>query len=239
MSEPKIQPAGHGDFRYYRRMFNFGFVWNLAHAPRRRMYDFFLKSLSPREDETVLDLGSSNLAEPLENIFELYYPHKNRITAAGVEDCSFLEKTYPGLRFVRLKTGEPLPFPDDAFDVGFSNAVIEHVGSRENQALFLNELIRVSRRCFVSTPNRWFPFELHTRLPFVHWLPAPLFRRVIAALGLDFYAREENLNLLSAGDLRRMLGSRPDLKTTLARNYFFGLPSNLMLVIEKAPRALT
>jgi hypothetical protein len=24
---------------------------------------------------------------------------------------------------------------------------------------------------FVTTPNRWFPVELHTRLPLVHWLP--------------------------------------------------------------------
>jgi hypothetical protein len=25
---------------------------------------------------------------------------------------------------------------------------------------------------FVTTPNRWFPLEVHTLLPFVHWLPA-------------------------------------------------------------------
>ena len=24
---------------------------------------------------------------------------------------------------------------------------------------------------FVTTPNRWFPLEVHTLLPFVHWLP--------------------------------------------------------------------
>jgi SAM-dependent methyltransferase len=234
MSSPKIQPAEHGDSRYYRRLFNFAFVWNLAHAPRRRLFDCFMGTLKPTERESVLDLGTANLPEPLENIFELYYPHKHRITAAGAEDCAFLEKSYPGLKFVRVKPGAPLPFPDDAFDVGFSNAVIEHAGSRANQALFLGELIRVSRRCFLATPNRWFPVELHTRLPLLHWLPAPLFRRLIAAMGFDFYAREENLNLLSEGDLLRLLpNGGAGLKTSVARNYFLGFPSNLMLVVEK------
>ena len=240
MSGPQIQPDGHGDQRYYRRLFNFSFVWNLAHAPRRRMFDYFMRALAPKEQESVLDLGAANLPEPLENIFELYYPHKHRITAAGAEDCQFLETSYPGLRFVRVKAGEPLPFPDDAFDVGFSNAVIEHVGSRERQAFFLNELIRVSRRCFLTTPNRWFPLELHTRLPFVHWLPAPLSRRLIAALGFDFYAQEENLNLMSSRELLALVPSRSGLKVSLAKNYFYGFPSNLMLVVEKeSARAVT
>jgi SAM-dependent methyltransferase len=235
MSQPDIRPGAESDARYYKRMFNVAFIWNLAHAPRRRLFRFFMDALKPRESESVFDLGTANLPEPLENIFELYYPHKHRITAAGAEDCAFLEKSYPGLKFVRVKAGAPLPFADDAFDVGFSNAVIEHVGARANQTQFLRELIRVSRRCFIATPNRWFPVELHTRLPFVHWLPAPLFRRLIAALGFGFYAQEENLNLMSESDLRAMLPSIPGMKVRTAKNYFLGFPSNIMMVVEKGP----
>ena len=58
-----------------------------------------------------------------------------------------------------------------ALDVVFSNAVIEHVGGREEQRRFVAEALRVGRRAFVTTPNRWFPIEVHTRLPLVHWLP--------------------------------------------------------------------
>jgi hypothetical protein len=69
--------------------------------------------------------------------------------------------------------GRELPFADGEFDLGFSNAVVEHVaGGREGQRSFVHELCRVSRRVFVTTPNRWFPLEVHTLLPFVHWLPA-------------------------------------------------------------------
>jgi hypothetical protein len=35
----------------------------------------------------------------------------------------------------------------------------------------VHELCRVARRVFVTTPNRHFPLEVHTLLPFVHWLP--------------------------------------------------------------------
>ncbi len=222
-----------GDERYYGRLLNIECVYKLSHAPRKAMYDFFMRELKPRPEETVLDLGATSLPDPQENMFELYYPHPNRITAAGAENCSFLEARHPGLKFVRLEAGKPLPFADNAFDIGFSNAVIEHAGSRANQAYFLSELIRVSNRCFVTTPNRWFPVELHTRLPLLHWLPAPVFRAVLTAFGFEFYALEENLNLLTADELLALVPAEQAKKARLTRHWFFGLPSNLMLVVEK------
>ena len=49
--------------------------------------------------------------------------------------------------------------------------MIEHVGGEEEQRRFVAETLRVGRRVFLTTPNRWFRVEVHTRLPFVHWLP--------------------------------------------------------------------
>ena len=83
------------------------------------------------------------------------------------------------MRAVRAD-GRELPFDDAAFDIGFSNAVVEHVaGGREGQRRFVHELCRVARRVFVTTPNRWFPLEVHTLLPLVHWLPARARERLI------------------------------------------------------------
>ena len=67
--------------------------------------------------------------------------------------------------------GRDLPFADGAFDLGFSNAVVEHVGGREEQRRFVHELCRVAKRVFVTTPNRFFPLEVHSLVPFAHWLP--------------------------------------------------------------------
>jgi SAM-dependent methyltransferase len=234
MSDFEMGEGGKGDARYYARPFNFRFIWNLAHKPRRRIFERFMKSLSPRPEENVLDLGTADLPEPLENMFEVYYPHPERITAAGVEDCSFLEARHPGLKFVRLEEGKPLPFADDQFAVGFSNGVIEHVGSRERQAYFLSEFARVCRRLFVATPNRWFPVELHTRLPFLHWLPPPVFRSLLRRLGFGFYAEEANLNLLTGKELLALAPKLRFKRLELSRSSFFGLPSNLLLIMEKA-----
>jgi hypothetical protein len=224
--------APSGDRRYYARLFDFAAVYKLSHAPRRAMFDFFMRELRPTERDKILDLGATSLPDPQENMFELHYPHPGRITAAGIEDCSFLEKSYPGLKFVRVAAGRPLPFSDGEFDVGFSNAAIEHVGSREAQRFFLSELIRVSRRCFVTTPNRWFPVELHTRLPFIHWLPRPLFSRILSLLGFEFYSKEENLNLLTCAELSALVPTARAKRARIVKQFFLGFPSNLMLIIE-------
>jgi SAM-dependent methyltransferase len=67
--------------------------------------------------------------------------------------------------------GCSLPFDDGAFDIVFSNSVIEHLGSFERQRDFAREVRRVGRRYYVQTPNRWFPFEPHLLTPLVHYLP--------------------------------------------------------------------
>ena len=67
--------------------------------------------------------------------------------------------------------GRALPFRDAAFDVVFSNSVIEHVGDADSQRRFAREVARVGRAYWVQTPNRWFPVEQHLLTPLVHWLP--------------------------------------------------------------------
>ncbi|MGH2795245.1 MAG: glycosyltransferase [Actinomycetota bacterium] len=78
-----------------------------------------------------------------------------------------------------------LPFNDDSFDLVVSNAVIEHVGREAEQREFVAEHLRVARRWIITTPNRWFPVEAHTRVAFRHWWPAwrdaqPEFTRLLS-----------------------------------------------------------
>jgi len=75
--------------------------------------------------------------------------------------------------------GRSLPFRDGAFDVVFSNSVIEHVGDAASQRRFALEVARVGRSYWVQTPNRWFPIEQHLLTPFLHWLPRR-WQRVLA-----------------------------------------------------------
>src|SRR5687768_15458737 len=54
-----------------------------------------------------------------------------------------------------------LPFADGAFPIAYSNSVIEHMGSWEDQQRFAEEIRRVGRNLYVQTPYRWFPVEPH------------------------------------------------------------------------------
>jgi hypothetical protein len=76
----------------------------------------------------------------------------------------------PGFRYVQ-GDGCKLELADGSFDLAFSNSAIEHVGSLENQRAFAREMMRVGRRLYCQTPNRWFPLEFHYAGLFLHWFP--------------------------------------------------------------------
>jgi SAM-dependent methyltransferase len=155
---------------------------------RKRKLRLFLDELQPTADTTVLDVGADELAFGegdgcgTLNFFEELYPWPERITALGLQDGAAFAARYPQVRYVQGDACA-LPFADGEFDVVFSNAVIEHVGGRDRQRRFVTEALRVGRRVFLTTPNRLFPIEVHTRLPLVHWLPDSLSHRVYDALG--------------------------------------------------------
>ena len=141
---------------------------------RERKLRLFLDLMAPGPETTVVDVGVTNApfgGGSADNFFEALYPWPERITGVGHTELDRFEAAFPAVSAVRAD-GRSLPFADGAFDLGFSNAVVEHVaGGREGQRAFVHELCRVAGRVFVTTPNRWFPLEVHTLLPFVHWLP--------------------------------------------------------------------
>jgi SAM-dependent methyltransferase len=114
--------------------------------------------------------------------------------------------------------GRALPFRDGAFDIVFSNSVIEHVGDVQSQCRFAREVMRVGRGFWVQTPNRWFPVEQHLLTPIVHWLPRTWQRRLVPRFNLwallvrpapdrrRFYLDHylEEVRLLDAAQLRQL-----------------------------------
>jgi hypothetical protein len=78
-----------------------------------------------------------------------------------------------------LGDGRLLPFADKSFDIVYSNSVIEHVGSFDDQAAFASEVKRVGKAYFVQTPDRYFPVEPHFVAPFIHYLPVNLQMKLI------------------------------------------------------------
>ena len=206
----------------------------IAVYQRRKMFDAFLSATGIQKDDTVLDLGvTSDRTYSHSNYLELWYPYKNRITASGVDDATFLEEMYPGLRFV-IADGRNLPFADREFDYVHSSAVLEHVGDRRKQESFIREAWRVARKgIFITTPNRWFPIEFHTIMLFAHWLPPSAFRKFCKMRGLDFFASEDNLNLLSGSQLSELAADAGVENFDVTSVRLAGWSSNLLLFARR------
>jgi 2-polyprenyl-3-methyl-5-hydroxy-6-metoxy-1,4-benzoquinol methylase len=84
----------------------------------------------------------------------------------------------------RLTSGVKLPYDDGMFDVVVSNHVIEHVGTRADQQVHLDEIRRVLRPGgvgYLATPTRWALIEPHYKVPFLSWPPRRLRDRFVRA----------------------------------------------------------
>jgi SAM-dependent methyltransferase len=176
---------------------------------RRRKLSLFLEQMRPGPSTTILDVGVDevSLGEAggqggctTHNYLEERYPWPGQITALGLHDGNRFRARYPQIAYVQGDACA-LPFPDGTFDLVHSNAVVEHVGGRERQEALVREALRVGGRVFLTTPNRWFPIEVHTRLPLVHWLPEPLASRAYDLARMP-WAKENHL--LGPADLRAL-----------------------------------
>ncbi len=152
----------------------------------------------------VLDVGVSSEKKKgglQRNYFLKNFPYSSEYyTGLGIQDLDGMDKLFPGKKFVQYP-GDIFPFQDKQFDWIFCNGVIEHVGDEQAQVNFLNEMLRVGKNVFFTTPNKYFPIESHTQVFFIHWND-----------NIFYNWRQKNYNyippnlfLLSKRKIRRML----------------------------------
>jgi hypothetical protein len=155
-------------------------TWN-----RRKKSKFVEDFISSRNVKSCLVVGGNpNANAPgFVNLIE----HAIRVSLSRRGDSEFvisgIEPNGQGWENWIQADGRDLPFESGAFELVFSNAVIEHVGDESDQLKFIMEHERVGKNWILTTPNRLFPIEGHTQALFIHmrgrW-KHPLFSRLLS-----------------------------------------------------------
>lgn len=132
---------------------------------RKKRFLFFeekIKNLS--KPITILDIGGTVRFWADEG----YHEKDVLIT---IINLSTADSGYSNIRVIAGDACDLSLFKDKAFDIAFSNSLIEHLYTKANQTKMANEAIRVGKFFFIQTPNRYFPFEPHFKFPFFQFLP--------------------------------------------------------------------
>ena len=231
-----MKTAGLVDERYYQAAAPRSLGERITVLARDRIYDDFIAICQPRRNDTILDVGVSDVVNDAANMMERKYPFAEQITAVGLGSGEDFRAAYPLTQYLQIGANQRLPFADGQFDVATSNAVLEHVGSPEHQELFVHELIRVARKVFISVPNRYFPVEHHTAIPLLHYSDAT-FQLACRAFGKMEWAEAENLILMSRTSLARLVPEHVGAETAYTGLHLGPFSSNLYLFVDQSAGA--
>lgn len=141
-------------------------VWyRLQTYLRRRRFRFIqrlLAALPPAYE--LLDVGGTQEFWRQVN----FHPEDGSIVLYNLKEFAIPEAGITGMVGDARDMHE---FPDKRFDLVFSNSVIEHVGTYQQQEQMAREIQRVGKRYCIQTPNRYFPIEPHVLWPCFQFLP--------------------------------------------------------------------
>ncbi|RFM28552.1 class I SAM-dependent methyltransferase [Deminuibacter soli] len=204
------------------RSFNQGF--------RAKRFAFFKSLLPLGEGKTIriLDVGGT----------ESYWERMGFTTEQNVHITLLNLETapvrYSNFSSVKGNACNMSEYEDGHFDIVFSNSVIEHLFTWENQQKMAEEIRRVGKCYYVQTPNYYFPLEPHWFFPFFQFLPFRLRVWLTQRFNLGHYPksitreaaikRVEEVKLLTEAQMKVLF---PDGK--VYREKLFGLTKSVTL----------
>tara|TARA_B110000914_G_C15336748_1_gene387308 strand:+ start:103 stop:771 length:669 start_codon:yes stop_codon:yes gene_type:complete len=212
---------------------HFKFIDRIVLNKRKEMANIINRQLDNIELTDALDIGSTDdnnfessnfLIKNINNI-KHYKSLSNQVITDKFFSSSLIKSITDNLSVEEV----------DKFksDLVISNATIEHVGSLEDQIKMISNIIRLSKKIFIiTTPNRFHPIDFHTKLPLIHWLPKKIHRKLLNMLNLNFFAKEDNLNLMSENDLKKALTNQNIKKYKIFHIRLFGFKSNFLVIGE-------
>ena len=209
---------------------HYKFLDKIVYKKRIEIADLINKETKNFELNDALDIGTTedNKNESSNTIIKSLKRAKvfKSISNQDIKSSFFEKKLNKSI----TKDFTKIELEEFSSDIVLSNATIEHVGNQQKQRKMLDNIIKLSKKVFViSTPNRSYPIDFHTKIPFIHWLPKNLHRKILKIIGLSFYAKVENLNLLNKKDLILFM-KEYNLDYKIYDIKLFNLSTNLILI---------
>jgi len=189
----------------------------------RRMRQF-KDMLGVDDDKSILDIGGSTLN----------WDYIDATPSVTIVNLDVDDRRDGRFRFMP-GDARHLALPDNAFDIVYSNSVIEHVGDFEDQRRFARETRRLAGRYYVQTPNRWFFIEPHLIAFFGHYFSKDVCRRLLPFCSIWYWATRPSretvdayldaINLLTVEQMRELF---PDAE--IIRERFLGFTKSIIAV---------
>jgi hypothetical protein len=157
---------------------------------------------------TILDIGGT------ETYWELMNFAEERDITFTICNLDPQKVNRSNFSFIHADATNLAQFRDKQFDVVYSNSVIEHLFTYDNQQKMANEIRRVGKNYFVQTPNLYFPLEAHWLFPFFQFLPFRLRVYMTQHFNIGGYPKTGNrkaaeervaeVRLLSEKDMKKL-----------------------------------
>ena len=100
-----------------------------------------------------------------------------------------------------ITKGTILPFKDNYFDIVISNHAIEHMVDPRGHIKEVRRVLKKDGVCYLATPNKYWLFEKHFKLPFLSYFPKYLSSFYLRIVKGEKY----DINLLSLRTLKKIL----------------------------------
>lgn len=180
-------------------------AYRFSQQNRKKKLQLFFATMHPETGDNIVDVGVNTTEySTSDNYLEKQYPYPDKITAVGLDNVKEFSSRYPRVRIIQAN-GTNLPFKNNEFRIGYSNAALEHVGGKDNQVAFIKELHRVSQKGYLAIPYKYFPVEIHTRIPLLHLLLPRHWFDYVASIAGKHWATGDYMQFIDERQLRLLL----------------------------------
>ena len=217
---------------YVVKLFNF--TDNIVSKKRNEIVKIIRNFINFSNIISILDIGTTN-DKSLKSSNFIIYQFKDIKIRRSVSD-QYIEDNFFDLNYNKsiIESLSSDEISKLSSDIVISSATLEHVGNDYNKDLMIKNIALLTKKYFIiTTPNRYYPIDFHTKLPVLHWLPKKIHRKILKLIGLNFFSHEQNLDLLSYNDLKNLIKGIKNFNIEIKKIKFLGLTSNLIIFGKK------